>query len=79
MQETPKRPRGRPQQRGDAETRALIVGAATGIFLAQGFGATSMEAVAQAAGVSKKTIYRFVATKEKLLEAVIDTRSAALR
>jgi len=35
--------------------------------------------VAQAAGVSKKTIYRFVATKEKLLEAVIDTRSAALR
>ncbi|WP_225766746.1 TetR/AcrR family transcriptional regulator [Inquilinus sp. Marseille-Q2685] len=79
MQETPKRPRGRPQLRSDEETRRLILAAATRIFLAQGFGATSMEAVAQAAGVSKKTIYRFVDTKEHLLEAVIDTRSEALR
>ena len=79
MQETPKRPRGRPQLRSDDETRRLILEAATRIFLAQGFGGTSMEAVAQAAGVSKKTIYRFVDTKEHLLEAVIDARSQALR
>lgn len=79
MQETPKRPRGRPPLRSDDETRRLILEAATRIFLAQGFGATSMEAVAQAAGVSKKTIYRFVDTKEHLLEAVIDARSEALR
>ena len=79
MHETPKRPRGRPPQRSEADTRQLIVAAATSIFLTQGFGGTSMEAVAQAAGVSKKTIYRFVATKEELLEAVIDTRSTALR
>ena len=79
MQETPKRPRGRPPLRSDEETQRLIVEAATQIFLAQGFGGTSMEAVAQAAGVSKKTIYRFVDTKEHLLEAVIDTRSEALR
>jgi TetR/AcrR family transcriptional repressor of mexJK operon len=79
MHETPKRPRGRPPQRSEAETRQLIVEAATSMFLSQGFGGTSMEAVAQAAGVSKKTIYRFVATKEELLEAVIDTRSTAMR
>lgn len=79
MQETPKRPRGRPQLRSDEETMRLILEAATRSFLAQGFGATSMEAVAQAAGVSKKTIYRFVDTKEHLLEAVIDARSEALR
>ncbi|MGK9171269.1 TetR/AcrR family transcriptional regulator [Inquilinus limosus] len=79
MQETPKRPRGRPPLRSDEETRRLILAAATRIFLAQGFGGTSMEAVAQAAGVSKKTIYRFVDTKERLLEAVIDARSEALR
>lgn len=79
MHETPKRPRGRPPQRSEADTRQLIVEAATSMFLTQGFGGTSMEAVAQAAGVSKKTIYRFVATKEALLEAVIDTRSMAMR
>ena len=79
MQEKPKRPRGRPQQRSDEETLRLILEAATRMFLANGFGGTSMEAVAQAAGVSKKTIYRFVDTKEHLLEAVIDTRSEALR
>ncbi|MGF6230836.1 AcrR family transcriptional regulator [Inquilinus ginsengisoli] len=79
MQETPKRPRGRPPLRSDEETMRLILEVATRIFLAQGFGGTSMEAVAQAAGVSKKTIYRFVDTKEHLLEAVIDARSEALR
>lgn len=79
MQETPKRPRGRPRQRSDEETRTLIIGAASGVFLAHGFGGTSMEAVAQAAGVSKKTIYRFMSTKEELLAAVVEHRSDALR
>jgi AcrR family transcriptional regulator len=45
--------------------------AASEIFLEQGFGGASMEAVAKKAGISKKTIYGFVPTKEKLFEAVM--------
>jgi len=78
MQDGVSRPRGRRQQRSDAETRRLIIGAATRIFLASGFRGTNMEAVAQAAGVSKKTIYRLVPTKEDLFGAVISMRSEAV-
>lgn len=78
MLKTQKRLRGRPQQRPDEETRLLIVEAATNAFLAKGFGRTNMNAIAQAIGASKKTIYRLFDTKEALFMATIQKFSTML-
>ena len=45
--------------------------AATALFLREGYGATSLEAVAAAAGVSKRTLYARFAGKAALLQAVV--------
>jgi AcrR family transcriptional regulator len=52
-------------------TRARIVAAATELFVEQGYGATSIATIADAAGVSAQTIYATFGTKAALLgEAV---------
>ena len=66
-----RRGRGRPQARPDEETRALIVDAARQEFATSGYAATSMESVAQRAGVSTKTLYRLIPNKAALFEAII--------
>jgi AcrR family transcriptional regulator len=68
------RSRGRPQIRPDDETRRLITDAARQAFLASGYAATSMAAVAQRAGVSTRTMYRLIPTKEKLFHGVVAAR-----
>lgn len=65
------RKRGRPAAGTEAQRRHDMLLAASEVFLEQGFEAASMEAVAKRAGISKKTIYGFVPTKEKLFEAVM--------
>jgi AcrR family transcriptional regulator len=70
----PQRGRGRPQLRSDEETRALIAEAARHEFAASGYAATSMEGVARRAGVSTKTLYRFIPTKAALFEAMVTDR-----
>ena len=65
------RKRGRPAAGTEAQRRHEMLLAASEVFLEQGFGGASMEAVAKKAGISKKTIYGFVPTKEKLFEAVM--------
>lgn len=64
---------GRPksEQKG-----AAILGAAAELFLAQGFQSTSMDAVAQRAGVSKQTVYSHFANKEELFTACIRDKVA---
>ena len=63
--------RGRPK---DPEKRAAILGAARQLFAQAGFEGTSMEAIAQAAAVSKLTLYSHFADKDALFtEAVIRT------
>ena len=52
--------------------------AASEEFLEHGY-AASMEAIAQRAGVSKKTIYRFVETKSDLLIALMAAKAESLR
>ncbi|MDA8381568.1 MAG: helix-turn-helix domain containing protein, partial [Betaproteobacteria bacterium] len=52
--------------------------AASSQFMRQGFGNTSMDAVARASGVSKVTIYRYFPTKEALFEACIKGRTQAV-
>jgi TetR/AcrR family transcriptional repressor of mexJK operon len=51
--------------------RGAIVSAACSVFLSQGFGAASMDAVAAAAGVSKMTVYRYFRSKEELFAGVV--------
>src|ERR1700741_4253504 len=48
-----------------------ILAAAKRAFLAAGFGAVSMDAIAREAGVSKATVYAHFAGKEELFVAVI--------
>ena len=53
--------------RRTAQTRAEIVDAALALFVEHGFDETPMEQVAQAAGVSRRTIYRYFETKDDLV------------
>ena len=51
--------------------RDAIIEAATACFLANGFGATSMDKVAAAAGVAKQTLYHYFGNKNGLFEATL--------
>jgi AcrR family transcriptional regulator len=64
-----------PHRRAQAETtRQAILDAAQRLFEAQGYGATSMPAIAQEAGVALKTIYVYFETKAGLVRALWDAR-----
>src|SRR5579862_8515091 len=54
--------------------RQLVMDAATDLFLAQGYGAVSMDAVARAAGVSKATLYAYFASKAALFAKIMCDR-----
>jgi AcrR family transcriptional regulator len=74
IQQSVKRPRGRPQIRCDDDTRQLIVEAAAKEFQAKGYAATCIGDVAQRAGVSTRTLYRLIPTKASLFRAVVTDR-----
>jgi AcrR family transcriptional regulator len=57
-------------------TRARVVEAATALFVADGYVATTVEAVAERAGVAVQTVYYLFGTKRNLLAAVLDTSIA---
>jgi len=67
----PPRRGGRPTREDAAALGERIVLVATDLFLGQGFGATSIEAVAAAAGVSKRTFYHRFRDKPDLFRAVV--------
>jgi AcrR family transcriptional regulator len=54
------------------ETRRSIVAAATRLFVEDGYGATTIDAVAEAAGVSRKTVFTAVGGKLDLLKLALD-------
>ncbi|MEE4377529.1 MAG: TetR/AcrR family transcriptional regulator [Candidatus Competibacteraceae bacterium] len=62
---------GRPKSE---EKRDAIIDAASDLFLAKGLRATSMDAVAEQAGVSKQTVYSHVKNKEELFREVVITK-----
>ncbi len=66
--------RGRPRSE---RARQAILGAAAELLLARGLSAVSMDAVAERAGVSKATIYRWWPTKEALALDALYTEWAA--
>jgi TetR/AcrR family transcriptional regulator, mexJK operon transcriptional repressor len=64
----PRRVVGRGEAGGKAET---ILVAAERAFLASGFGAVTMDAIAREAGVSKATVYAHFTGKEELFGAIV--------
>ena len=61
---------GRPK---DLEKRAAILEAAMRLFPARGYDGVSMDAIAQAASVSKLTVYNHFEDKESLFSAAVTT------
>src|ERR1700688_3552419 len=62
---------GRPSRLESAQLSDRILDVATALFLGDGYGATSIEAVAKRAGISKRTFYHRFRGKEELFEAVV--------
>ena len=54
------------------ETRRSIIEAASRLFVEHGYGATTVDAVAEAAGVSRKTVFTAVGGKLELLKVALD-------
>jgi AcrR family transcriptional regulator len=61
-----------PEGRADRAKRRQIIDGACRVFLAQGFDAASMGAIAREAGVSKGTLYVYFKSKEELFEAIVE-------
>jgi len=57
-------------------TRRTVVDAAAQLFIERGYVATTIEDVAERAGVATQTVYYVFGTKPKLLAAVVDTSVA---
>jgi len=72
---TAKRPRGRPTREEALQRHEHLLRVATKIFLDQGYAATSMESIADAAGTWKQGIYLKYETKKALFLAVVDQRT----
>jgi AcrR family transcriptional regulator len=62
---------GRPSRADALRLRERILAAASELFLAEGYGLTSIEAVAKRAAVSKRTFYdRFESTASSRISAL---------
>lgn len=70
--QTPQKPKrgGRPSKSDAERLQTVILDTAEKMFLSKGFGDTSIEAIAAAAGTAKKTIYARFGSKEGLFIAV---------
>lgn len=59
-----------------AQTRARILEAAASLFAAEGYGRTTIRAIAEGAEVAPDTVYATFGSKAKVLTALIDRRLA---
>ncbi|MFH2092358.1 MAG: TetR/AcrR family transcriptional regulator [Pseudomonadota bacterium] len=59
-------------RRKSAETRQQIIDAAYTLFYQGGFMRTGVDAIASAAGITKRTLYQHFGCKDKLIEAVLE-------
>ena len=64
-------------EKGQA-TRQRLIEVATQLFASEGYEATSIEAVLQAAEISRGALYHHFDTKEALFEAVLDSIEALI-
>jgi TetR/AcrR family transcriptional repressor of mexJK operon len=70
---------GRPSRAGALRLSKLILEVATEQFLTEGYAATTIEAVAGRAGISKRTLYHRFADKAALFAAVVHQIIEGLR
>jgi TetR/AcrR family transcriptional repressor of mexJK operon len=70
----PKRTRGRPKGEDVATIEGRMLEVALSEFLKHGYGATSVNTIIRAAGVSKTTLYSRFASKEQLFRAIMDSQ-----
>jgi TetR/AcrR family transcriptional repressor of mexJK operon len=70
---------GRPSRIASLELRERILSVATDLFLTQGYGLTTIEAIARHAGISKRTFYHRFEDKAALFTAVVHHVVAQLR
>lgn len=68
----PRRSGGRPTARAAALLETTILDSATTAFLADGYAATTIEAIARSCGVAKRTIYARWSGKPALFRAVLE-------
>jgi AcrR family transcriptional regulator len=68
---------GRPPRDEAGDLTFRVVATASRLFLERGYAGTSIEAIAQLAGVGKNTIYRRYSTKAELFQAVVDVQMRA--
>ena len=59
-------------RRKSAETRQQIIDAAYTLFYQSGFMRTGVDAVANAAGITKRTLYQHFGSKDELIGAVLE-------
>jgi AcrR family transcriptional regulator len=76
VKQLPRAYRSELRDRQAANTREAVLAAARELFLSQGYGATTIEEIAQRAGVSKPTVFSAVGNKQELMTAL---RTVALR
>jgi AcrR family transcriptional regulator len=71
------------RERKKQATRIAIRDAAMGLFAERGFNGTTMDQIAEAADVSRATVFTYFATKEDIVQgdatSAIDALAAALR
>ncbi|WP_228000247.1 TetR/AcrR family transcriptional regulator [Nocardia australiensis] len=71
-------PNTKTLREGSAQKRAAILSAARELFLTDGFDQASVDAIAERAGVSKRTLYDYFGDKQTLLQAVVEATSHSL-
>lgn len=70
---------GRPPAFSDEERRKRILDAAETVFDRKGYGDATMEEIAQAAGMAKKSVYKHFADKPAVFWALINTHDDILK
>jgi AcrR family transcriptional regulator len=64
--------------KGASNTRQRIIDAAYRLFYKTGFMRTGIDAVAEAAGITKRTLYQYFDSKDALIEAVLADQHALM-
>ncbi len=72
MSGAPRRSGGRPTAQAAALLETIILDAATAAFLAEGYAATTIEAIARTCGIAKRTLYARFSGKPALFRAVLE-------
>ncbi|UCR88748.1 TetR/AcrR family transcriptional regulator [Mycetocola spongiae] len=69
--QTGERKRGRPTASEREERREIILDAAVALFLDEGYGHVSVDAIAERSGVTKRTLYIYFGDKSEIFAAAV--------